>query len=147
MRSVERRSDRVALNKESLLSAVRSGAKRCEAVRSGANGATGANGANTSCTLLPPTLELQALYVNVVRFHDSIAQLLYTFPLDHVTGEGTKFWSGPKRPPKPLSFDASDSLHMDFVTAAANLYAASLGLKQQRDRAELSRMATAVKAI
>lgn len=63
-----------------------------------------------------------------------------------VTGEGTKFWSGPKRPPQPLSFDANDDLHMDFVLAAANLYAASLGLPQKRDRTELRRMAGAVQA-
>jgi len=78
------------------------------------------------------------------KFHDSIAQLLYTFPLDHVTSEGTKFWSGPKRPPAPIKFDASDKLHMDFIMAAANLYAATLGMPQNRDHAQLASMAAAV---
>jgi len=78
------------------------------------------------------------------KFHDSIAQLLYTFPLDHVTSEGTKFWSGPKRPPAPIKFDASDSLHMDFVVAAANLYAATLGMPQNRDQGQLAKLAAGV---
>merc|ERR1719502_1452703 len=41
-------------------------------------------------------------------FHNSIAQLLYNFPLDMTTSGGTPFWSGPKRPPTPLNFDAQD---------------------------------------
>mmetsp|Transcript_97648 Transcript_97648/g.232417 ORF Transcript_97648/g.232417 Transcript_97648/m.232417 type:complete len:1031 (+) Transcript_97648:101-3193(+) len=79
------------------------------------------------------------------KFHDSIVQLLHTFPLDHVTSEGTKFWSGPKRPPAPIKFDANDALHVDFLLAAANLYAASLGVPENRDRTAVARMAAAVK--
>jgi len=79
------------------------------------------------------------------KFHDSIVQLLHTFPLDHVTSEGTKFWSGPKRPPAPIKFDANDALHVDFLLAAANLYAASLGVPENRDRTAVAKMAAAVK--
>ncbi|CAJ1384081.1 unnamed protein product [Effrenium voratum] len=79
------------------------------------------------------------------KFHDSIVQLLYTFPLEHVTSEGAKFWSGPKRPPAPIKFDLKDELHIDFVMAAANLYAAILGLTQNRDRGQVTQMAAAVK--
>lgn len=79
------------------------------------------------------------------KFHDSIVQLLHTFPLDHVTSEGTKFWSGPKRPPAPIKFDVNDALHVDFLLAAANLYAASLGVPENRDRTAVARMAAAVK--
>lgn len=35
-------------------------------------------------------------------FHNSIAQLIFNFPLDMNTPSGTPFWSGPKRPPSPL---------------------------------------------
>lgn len=79
------------------------------------------------------------------KFHDSIVQLLYTFPLEHVTAEGTKFWSGPKRPPAPIKFDANDDLHLDFVVAAANLYAATLKAPENRDRAMLKSLAAKVK--
>jgi len=78
------------------------------------------------------------------KFHDSIAQLLHTFPLDHKTSEGTPFWSGPKRPPAPIQFDPNDEVHLDFVIAAANLYAANLGIPPCRDRAAVLQMAKSV---
>lgn len=67
------------------------------------------------------------------KFDHDIAQLLHTFPADHKTSEGTPFWTGPKRAPSPIKFDASDPVHMEFVAAAANLYAANLGLPPCRD--------------
>eukprot|EP00401_Gymnodinium_catenatum_P001441 CAMPEP_0117528874 /NCGR_PEP_ID=MMETSP0784-20121206/37542_1 /TAXON_ID=39447 /ORGANISM="" /LENGTH=1032 /DNA_ID=CAMNT_0005325179 /DNA_START=28 /DNA_END=3126 /DNA_ORIENTATION=- len=79
------------------------------------------------------------------KFHDAISQLLHTFPKDHVTSEGTPFWSGPKRAPEPIQFDANDPLHLDFVVAAANLYAANLGIPPCRDRASIAQMASNVK--
>lgn len=79
------------------------------------------------------------------KFHDSISQLLHTFPRDHVTSEGHLFWSGPKRPPAAIKFSASDPLHLDFVEAAANLYASNLGLPQLRDRARIAKLAAEVK--
>ncbi|CAE8636731.1 unnamed protein product [Polarella glacialis] len=79
------------------------------------------------------------------KFHDSIAQLLHTFPADHVTSEGSKFWSGPKRAPAPVKFDVGDKLHLDFVMAASNLYAANLGIPQNRDAAQVSKMAATAK--
>jgi len=45
-------------------------------------------------------------------FHNSIAQLLHNFPVDQVTSTGQPFWSGSKRPPAAIAFDASDSLHL-----------------------------------
>jgi ubiquitin-activating enzyme E1 len=78
------------------------------------------------------------------KFHDSIAQLLHTFPLDHKTSEGTPFWSGPKRPPAAIAFDSNDDLHMEFVLAAANLYAAALGVPQCRDKEQARKMAAGV---
>lgn len=52
--------------------------------------------------------------------------------MDSVTSSGNPFWSGAKRPPTPLVFDASDSLHMDFVKAAAVLRAANYGIKASK---------------
>lgn len=59
-------------------------------------------------------------------FYNQIAQLLYSFPLDHRTSEGTLFWTAPKRPPTPLPFDVKNSAAVDFVYAASNLFAYNL---------------------
>eukprot|EP00462_Mataza_sp_D1_P025955 CAMPEP_0175127644 /NCGR_PEP_ID=MMETSP0087-20121206/4495_1 /TAXON_ID=136419 /ORGANISM="Unknown Unknown, Strain D1" /LENGTH=1019 /DNA_ID=CAMNT_0016409633 /DNA_START=13 /DNA_END=3072 /DNA_ORIENTATION=- len=67
------------------------------------------------------------------QFNNDIVQLLTTFPPDSVTEGGTPFWSGPKRAPAPLSFNAADPVHLDFVTAAANLRAFNYGLKGSSD--------------
>lgn len=55
-------------------------------------------------------------------------QLLHNFPVDSLTSSGNPFWSGAKRPPSPLDFDASDSLHLGFVKGAAILRAANYGI-------------------
>mmetsp|Transcript_56417 Transcript_56417/g.156170 ORF Transcript_56417/g.156170 Transcript_56417/m.156170 type:complete len:1034 (+) Transcript_56417:90-3191(+) len=81
------------------------------------------------------------------KFHDAISQLLHTFPLEHRMSDGTLFWSGPKRPPTAIKFDAADSAHMDFVLAAANLYAANLGIPQCRDREAIAKMAAEVELV
>ncbi|ETP47163.1 hypothetical protein F442_06799 [Phytophthora nicotianae P10297] len=62
-------------------------------------------------------------------FSNQIKQLLYNFPLDQLTTSGTPFWSGPKRPPTPITFDAKDPLHMDFIVSVANSRAKNYGLK------------------
>lgn len=42
------------------------------------------------------------------NYHDSIRQLLHNFPPDNVTTQGTPFWSGTKRCPKPIIFDVNN---------------------------------------
>jgi len=66
-------------------------------------------------------------------FNNNIKQLLYNFPVDMITSNGAPFWSGPKRAPKPITFDAENPLHLDFVIAAANLRAFNFGLKGERN--------------
>jgi len=57
-------------------------------------------------------------------FHNQIAQLLNAFPEDHIIEDtGKPFWGGLKRAPKILPLDLSDPLHLEFVQAAANIYA------------------------
>jgi len=68
-------------------------------------------------------LKFEELYTN------NIIQLLYNFPKDMITSTGAPFWSGPKRAPTPLTFNAEDPLHLDFVIAGANLRAVNYGLK------------------
>lgn len=73
-------------------------------------------------------------------FNNQIRQLLYNFPEDQITSSGTKFWSGSKRCPKPLTFDVDHTdddagmrNHLDFVMAAANLRAEMYGIKGRMD--------------
>ncbi|RDA85662.1 hypothetical protein CP532_4628 [Ophiocordyceps camponoti-leonardi (nom. inval.)] len=63
------------------------------------------------------------------EFSDKIQQLLYNFPKDSETGSGTPFWSGSKRAPDPLKFDAHNPTHFGFIVAAANLHAYNFNIK------------------
>jgi len=57
------------------------------------------------------------------EFNHKIRQLLHVFPEDSLTSSGSKFWSGTKRAPTPITFDLNDPTHFGFVVAAANLRA------------------------
>lgn len=60
--------------------------------------------------------------------------MLFNFPPDQQTSSGAPFWSGPKRCPVPMAFDANNDLHLDYVWATANLKAEVYGVPQVRDR-------------
>jgi ubiquitin-activating enzyme E1 len=62
------------------------------------------------------------------EFVNKIQQLLYNFPKDSTTSGGSPFWSGAKRAPDPLKFDANNPTH-GFIVAAANLHAFNYGIK------------------
>ena len=68
------------------------------------------------------------------QFHNAIGQLLYNFPQDHITDKGERFWSGNKRCPHMLTFDANNATHLDFIVAAANLLAKMYLLEENRNR-------------
>jgi ubiquitin-activating enzyme E1 len=57
------------------------------------------------------------------QYNNAIQQLLYNFPKDSTSSTGQPFWSGPKRAPDPLKFDAKNPTHFGFIVAAANLHA------------------------
>lgn len=57
-----------------------------------------------------------------------IRDLLAIFPLDYKDEHGVLFWSGPKRAPEPLNFDANEEMHINFVFSCANLIAYNLGI-------------------
>lgn len=71
------------------------------------------------------------------QYDNQIRQLLYNFPPDRTTSSGAPFWSGPKRCPHNLTFAANDSMHLDYIVAAANLKAYVYGIPQVRDRQKI----------
>ncbi|KAL7068059.1 ubiquitin-activating enzyme E1 family protein [Cryptosporidium serpentis] len=66
-------------------------------------------------------------------FYLQIRQLLTNFPSNHLSSDGSPFWSGPKRCPIPQQFDVKDPLHFSFVLATANLFAFILKLPHITD--------------
>lgn len=74
-------------------------------------------------------------------FDHSIQNLLHIFPADHKDKDGQPFWSGPKRAPSAIHFDANDPLHVHFVESCANLIAFNLGIPLNRDQNQLKDMA------
>ncbi|CAI2374261.1 unnamed protein product [Moneuplotes crassus] len=70
-----------------------------------------------------------------------VNKLIELFPEDHKDSTGAPFWSGPKRFPEPIPFDAEDELHLDYIIACANLIAETLGIDQNEDKDDIARMA------
>jgi len=79
------------------------------------------------------------------QFNNTIEQLLYNFPKDHVTSKGERFWSGNKRCPHSLKFDAHDSIHLDFIVAASNLLAHIYHIPQTRDKSLIAEKVSRIK--
>lgn len=79
------------------------------------------------------------------QYNNNIRQLLHNFPPDQLTSSGAPFWSGPKRCPHPLEFSTNNDLHMDYILAAANLYALSYGLPSCNDRSALTKLLQDIK--
>ncbi|XP_060993873.1 ubiquitin-like modifier-activating enzyme 1 [Dama dama] len=72
------------------------------------------------------------------QYSNNIRQLLHNFPPNQLTGSGAPFWSGPKRCPHPLIFDVNNPLHLDYVIAAANLFAQTYGMMGSQDRSAVT---------
>ena len=55
------------------------------------------------------------------RFYEDyelqITRLINLFPEEHKDSDGNLFWTGPKRFPKPIEFDAEDDLHLDYIVS------------------------------
>mmetsp|Transcript_25166 Transcript_25166/g.28982 ORF Transcript_25166/g.28982 Transcript_25166/m.28982 type:complete len:175 (+) Transcript_25166:2006-2530(+) len=74
-------------------------------------------------------------------YDNQISTLIRMFPEKHKDESGNPFWSGPKRYPKPIDFDQTDELHLDYIFAGANLIADCLCIEKNNDRDEVERMA------
>ncbi|EYU45704.1 hypothetical protein MIMGU_mgv1a000903mg [Erythranthe guttata] len=61
-------------------------------------------------------------------FSNRVKQLTYTFPEDAATSTGAPFWSAPKRFPRAVQFETSDSSHLHFIMAASILRAETFGI-------------------
>lgn len=72
-------------------------------------------------------------------------QLIHCFPPDHKTDQGQPFWSGPKRCPEPIKFNPADEIHIDFVQAAANIFANIFGYPYCTDRELIKNICSKVK--
>ncbi|VDP45311.1 unnamed protein product [Soboliphyme baturini] len=77
------------------------------------------------------------------NFNWQIRQLLHNFPADQVTLQGAKFWSGSKRCPHPLTFDANDPTHTEFVYSASILRAQMYNIIPIVDLTKVVEIATA----
>jgi ubiquitin-activating enzyme E1 len=68
------------------------------------------------------------------HFDHIIKNWRLSFPEDYLNSDKLLFWSGQKRFPVPHTFDHTDALHLNFVTACANLIAFNLGIPQVKDK-------------
>lgn len=62
-------------------------------------------------------------------FNWKIRDMLNMFPLNAVTKQGVQFWSGSKRPPTPLDFDANNEYIKEFIYSASSIRAKEFGIK------------------
>uniref|UniRef100_A0A8C3NQ28 E1 ubiquitin-activating enzyme n=1 Tax=Cyanoderma ruficeps TaxID=181631 RepID=A0A8C3NQ28_9PASS len=67
-------------------------------------------------------------------YHDAITQLLHTYPPEHETSPGVPFWAGDRSCPHPLTFNPDNDTHLDYVVAAAHLFAQAHRVPPCRDR-------------
>ncbi|KAK0403088.1 hypothetical protein QR680_016712 [Steinernema hermaphroditum] len=78
------------------------------------------------------------------NYHNSIAQLLFSIPPNQVTSEGVKFWSGTKRCPHVLTFNADQDEHFHYVYAASILRAEQYGITPILDKEAFLKVLNAV---
>ncbi|XP_008937624.1 PREDICTED: ubiquitin-like modifier-activating enzyme 1, partial [Merops nubicus] len=69
------------------------------------------------------------------RYHDGIAELLHTFPPEHETSPGVPFWAGDRICPHLLTFDPDKDTHLEYILAAAHLFAQAHKVPPRSDRA------------
>ncbi|KAM3185930.1 hypothetical protein ACTXT7_005367 [Hymenolepis weldensis] len=61
-------------------------------------------------------------------FRDKALNLLHRFPPDFTTSRGELFWQLPRRKPTPLTFDITNSLHLEFIWSFSRLLCLQSGM-------------------
>jgi ubiquitin-activating enzyme E1 len=74
------------------------------------------------------------------NYNNNIVQLLHTFPPNYEIAEGVPFWSAGKRCPKPIKFDITNQMHLDYVEATTHLLARVSGLSDNFTTNKLIKM-------
>ena len=67
------------------------------------------------------------------NFDNKIKQLLNKYPIEHLNKDGSKFWSGSKRFPHSIKYNAEDDLCFLFVKTFSIILARTLGLNIKND--------------
>ncbi|XP_072144018.1 ubiquitin-like modifier-activating enzyme 1 [Dermacentor andersoni] len=74
------------------------------------------------------------------QYNTRIRKLLQAYPAEQLTSSFMPFWSGRRRCPHPIEFDPNNTLHMDYIVAAANLRATMFGIPNNTDRGVLAKI-------
>lgn len=61
-------------------------------------------------------------------FVTSIKRTLANYPPDFINSDGTKFWSGNKRCPKPINFDIKNNLAIDYIKSYGKILANEMSI-------------------
>ena len=79
------------------------------------------------------------------NFAYRIQQLLFNFPEDYTNKDGSKFWSGSKRVPHPIPYNADDELAFLFVKNYATILARALSVKGDLSDKHIKEVSSKVK--
>ena len=79
------------------------------------------------------------------NFQYRIQQLLFNFPEDYTNKDGSKFWSGSKRVPHPIPYDAQDELAFMFVKNYSTILARALCIKGDLSDSHIKEISSKVK--
>ena len=64
----------------------------------------------------------------VDKFDHNIRQLLFNFPADYMNSDGSKFWTGSKRVPAPITYNANEALCFQYVATFSTLVGQALNI-------------------
>ena len=78
------------------------------------------------------------------NFQYRIQQLLFNFPEDYTNNDGSKFWTGSKRVPHPIPYDAENELAFMFVKNYSTILARALGIKGDLSDAHIKEVSSKV---
>ena len=78
------------------------------------------------------------------NYYYRISQLLHNFPENYTNPDGSLFWSGSKRVPHPIPYDANEPLCFMFVKEYAIILARALSIPAKNDDAYIKEVSSKV---